>query len=184
MFKVGVYLLTIDQKQQRVDDSERCLQLFQRKKKKKKEFLRKYVTMDETYIQYFPLKSNGPSTEWTAAGESCSKRPNTPTSADNVFASVFWDTQGILLIDYLEKGRTVTSDYYTALLVRLKEEITKNRSQMKNKKCTFTKIKHRVTSRSQRWQNYMNCFCTDHNLKIWLLATAGCLQTSKEIWLQ
>ena len=38
-------LLPIDQKQQRVDDSERCFQLFQRNKK---EFLRKYVTMDET----------------------------------------------------------------------------------------------------------------------------------------
>ena len=41
------HLPTIDQKQKRVDDSERCFQLFQRNKK---EFLRKYVTMDETWI--------------------------------------------------------------------------------------------------------------------------------------
>ena len=33
--------------------------------------------------------------------------------------------QGILLIDYLEKGRTVNSEYYIALLVLLKEEIAK-----------------------------------------------------------
>ena len=38
-------LLTVDQKQQRVDHSEDCLQQFQRNKK---EFLRKNVTMDET----------------------------------------------------------------------------------------------------------------------------------------
>ena len=36
-------LLTIDQKQQHVDDSERCLQLLQWNKNK---FLRRYVTMD------------------------------------------------------------------------------------------------------------------------------------------
>ena len=38
-------LLTVDQKHQRVNDSERILQLFHLIKK---EFLRKYVTMDET----------------------------------------------------------------------------------------------------------------------------------------
>ena len=38
-------LLTVDQNQQHVDDSKRCLQPFQRNKK---EFLHKYVTRDET----------------------------------------------------------------------------------------------------------------------------------------
>ena len=36
-------LLTPDQKQQRIDDSEACLALFNRDKK---DFLRRYVTMD------------------------------------------------------------------------------------------------------------------------------------------
>ena len=67
-------LLTVDQKQQHVDDSERCLQLFQRNKK---EFLRKYVTMDEIWIHHFTLDSNRQSAEWTTAGESRPKRPKT-----------------------------------------------------------------------------------------------------------
>ena len=67
MFKVGARLLTVDQKQQRVDDSERYLQLFQRNKK---EFLRKYVTMDKTWIHHSTRESNRLSAEWTAAGES------------------------------------------------------------------------------------------------------------------
>ena len=37
--------LTPDQKQQRFEDSERCWELF---KRGKKDFLRRYVTMDET----------------------------------------------------------------------------------------------------------------------------------------
>ena len=42
---------SINPKQQCVDDSERCFQLFQRNKKK---FLRKYLTMDETWTYHFP----------------------------------------------------------------------------------------------------------------------------------
>ena len=42
-------LLTVDQKQQRVDDSERCFRLFQGDKK---DFLMRYVIMDETRIHH------------------------------------------------------------------------------------------------------------------------------------
>ena len=48
-------LLTVNQKQQSVNNSECCLQLFQGNKK---QFLRKYVTMDETWIHYFTPESN------------------------------------------------------------------------------------------------------------------------------
>ena len=34
------------------------------------------------------------------------------TSAGRVLASIFWNTQGILSLDYLEKGRTINSEYY------------------------------------------------------------------------
>ena len=59
------------------------------------------------------------------------------TSADKVLASIFWDEQGILFINYLEKERTINSEYCVALLVHLKEEITKQRPQMKKKKVLF-----------------------------------------------
>ena len=81
--------------------------------------------MDETWIHHFTLESNQQSAEGTAAGESHPKQPKMQTSADKVLASVFWDVQGILFIDYLEKGRTINSEYYISLLVHLKEEISK-----------------------------------------------------------
>ena len=55
-----MHLLTVDQKQQRIDDSEHCLQLFHWNKK---EFLHKYGTMDETWIHHFTPESNGQSAE-------------------------------------------------------------------------------------------------------------------------
>ena len=85
-------LLTLDQKQQRVEDSEHCLELF---KRGKKDSVRRYVTMDETWIHHYTPETKRSSAEWTAAGESHPKRPKT--------------TQ---FIDYLEKGKTINSDYY------------------------------------------------------------------------
>ena len=52
-------------------------------------------------------------------------------------ASVFWDMQGILLIDFLPKGQTINSDYYIALLDRLKDAIKKKRPHMAKKKPLF-----------------------------------------------
>jgi hypothetical protein len=37
-------------------------------------------------------------------------------------ASVFWDAEGILFIDYLEKGKKITGEYYSNLLTRLNKK--------------------------------------------------------------
>lgn len=127
-------LLTTDQKEQRINDSERCLALMNHNKK---DFLRRYVTMDETWIHHFTPESNRQSAEWRAAGESRPKRPKTQKSAGKVMASIFWDAHGILFIDYLEKGQNINSDYYMCLLERLKYEIADKRPQMNKKKVVF-----------------------------------------------
>ena len=94
----------------------------------------RYVTRDETWIHHYTPESNRQSAEWTAKGENRPKRLKTQMSAGKVLASVFWDAHGILFIDYLEKGETINSEYYLALLVSLKEEFAKKRPQMKKKK--------------------------------------------------
>jgi hypothetical protein len=42
-------------------------------------------------------------------------------SAAKVITSIFLDQYGILLIDYLPKGQTIKAEYYSSLLVQLKE---------------------------------------------------------------
>ena len=116
-----------DQKQQCAEDSERCLEQF---KRDKKDFLRRYVTMDETWIHHYTPETKRSSGEWTAAGENRLKRPKTQPWASKVMASAFWDAHGILFIDYLEKGKTTNSDYYMALLDGLSAEIKKKRPHM------------------------------------------------------
>ena len=51
--------------------------------------------------------------------------------------SVFWDGKGIIYIDYLEKGKTINSEYYIALLERLKTEVAKKRPHLARKKIPF-----------------------------------------------
>ena len=42
-------------------------------------------------------------------------------------ATIFWDTKGILLIDYLDKGQTITGEYYASLLRQLRIKIKSKR---------------------------------------------------------
>ena len=100
----------------------------------KKDFLHRYVTMDETWIHHYRPETKKSSAEWTAPGDSRLKRPITQQWAGKVMASVFWDAQ---FIDYFEKGKTIHGDYYMALLGRLSAEIKRKRPDMQKKKVLF-----------------------------------------------
>jgi Transposase. len=52
-------------------------------------------------------------------------------------ATVFWDSQGVIYIDYLKKGKTVTGLYYAKLLGRFDAELQKKRPYLAKKKVFF-----------------------------------------------
>ena len=52
-------------------------------------------------------------------------------------ASVFWDYKGILLIDYLQKGKIMNSEYYCNLLDQLNLKIREKRPGLQQKKLFF-----------------------------------------------
>ena len=54
-------------------------------------------------------------------------------------ASVFWDAHGNLFINYLEKDKTINSDYYMVLLDQLSSEIKKKQPHMQKKQCCSSK---------------------------------------------
>ncbi|XP_039309549.1 protein GVQW3-like [Solenopsis invicta] len=104
-------LLTPDNKRNRETTSEQCLTLF---KRNPKEFLRRFVTVDETWIHWYTPETKEQLKQWTSPGERAPKKAR--LSAGKVMATVFWDLQGVIYIDYLEKGKTVTGLYYAELL--------------------------------------------------------------------
>jgi len=123
-------LLTADQKCTRMKISEQCLERFN---KNKTEFVHRFITMDETWIHHYTPESKQQSKQWTEAGCSAPKKTMSVPSAGKVMASVFWDAEGILFVDYLEKGKTITREYYSNLLTRLDKKIREKRPGLQKK---------------------------------------------------
>ena len=100
--------LTINQKQQCIDDSELCLKLFNRNKPK---FLCRSVTTYERWYHHFTLESKQQLAEWTARAKPTRKRGIMQRPAGKVMGSIFWDARGIKFIGYLEKRKNINNDY-------------------------------------------------------------------------
>jgi hypothetical protein len=92
--------------------SEQCLERFN---KNKTDFVHRFITVDETWIHHYTPESKQQSEQWTEAGCSAPKNTRSVPSTGKVMALVFWDAEGILFIDYFEKGKTITGEYYSNL---------------------------------------------------------------------
>jgi len=59
--------------------------------------------------------------DWRHSGSPHPKKFGVQKSAGKVLTSIFWNQDGIFLIDYLPKGQTINAEYYSFLLVQLKD---------------------------------------------------------------
>jgi len=76
------------------------------------------VTMDETWLYHYAPETKQQSMQWRRHSVSpCPQNFRVQKSAAKVLASIFWDQDSILLIDYLPKGQTINAEYYLSLLV-------------------------------------------------------------------
>jgi len=75
--------------------------------------------------------------EWRQSGSHRPKKFRVQKSAGKVLASIFWDQDGILLIDYLQKGQTINCEYYSTLLVQLKGILKEKRRGKFTKEVLF-----------------------------------------------
>lgn len=71
--------------------------------------------------------------------ESVPKKAKTISSAGKVMAAVFFffGFQGVILIEYLEKGKTIAGNYHATLLDQLKEELKQKRPRLVCKNVLF-----------------------------------------------
>jgi len=83
--------------------------------------------MDETWLYYYDPETKQLSMEWRYSGSPHPKKFRVQKSAGKVLASIIWDQDGILLIDYLRKGQTINVEYYLSLLVQLKDILKEKR---------------------------------------------------------
>jgi histone-lysine N-methyltransferase SETMAR len=127
-------LLTPDQMRKRVTSSEECLAIL---KRNPTDFWRRFVTVDAAWTHHYTPETKEQSKQWTSPGESAPKKAKTIPSAGKVMATVFWDSQGVIHLDYLEKGRTITGQYYSDLLTRFDLVLKERRPRLQRKKVLF-----------------------------------------------
>lgn len=120
-------LLTPEQKRTRCTMSKDNLQLFEADKGN---FLARFITMDESWVHHYQPETKEQSKQWKHTSSPTPKKAKVIPSAGKVMASVFWDSQGVILIEYLQQGQTVTGQYYSGQLRRLREAIKEKRPGM------------------------------------------------------
>jgi len=59
--------------------------------------------------------------EWRHSGSPRPKRFRVQKSTGKVLVSIFWHQEDIIRIDYLQRGQTINAEYYSSLLVQLKD---------------------------------------------------------------
>jgi len=85
-------------------------------------------------------------------------------SAGKILASIFWDQDGILLIDYLSKGQTINAEYYSSLLVQLKDILKEKCCRKVTKGVLFlhnNALSHRALA-TQKKLAYLSFQCLDY----------------------
>jgi len=155
--------LNAHQKHQWYQLSEQLMEFFRRYPN---DFLSRLVNMDETWLYHYDPETKQQSMEWRHSGSPCPQKFQVHKTAEKVIASIFWDQEGILLIDYLPKGQTTNAEYYSSLLVQLKD-ILKEKCQSCRKVIKGVLVLHNNTPThrafaTQKKLPYLGFQCLDH----------------------
>ena len=99
-------------------------------------------------------------------------------SAGKVLASIVWDQDGILHINYVTNGRTINAEYYSSLLVKFKDFWRKNAAGRSSRGSRLCTTMLRLTGHLQprrNWPTWASIVLITHPiLQIWPRWTATC----------
>lgn len=113
-------MLTAPQKQVRVECCKEFLELCG---EDPSIIFNRLVTGDETWVHHYDPESKQESMQWIEKGAQPPKKFKVIPSAGKIMATVFWDSKGILLIEYTKKGESITAASYATTLRNLREAI-------------------------------------------------------------
>ena len=122
------------------------------------------MTVDETWLYHYDPETKQQSVEWRHSGSSRPKKFQVQKFTGKVLSSIFWDQDCILLIDYLPKGQTINAEYYSSLLVQLKDILKEKRRGKVTKGVLFLHDNapaHQALA-TQKKLAYVSFQCLDH----------------------
>lgn len=90
-------------------------------------FFSRIVTGDETWIYHWDPETKQESMQWKHAASPPPRKFKTQPSAGKMMATVFWDTEGVLLVEYMPNKTTITGASYAETLTNLRRAIKEKR---------------------------------------------------------
>ena len=121
-------ILTNDQKRTKLDTSRYLLSRYENDPTN---FIELVVTQNETCSHHFYPGSKMQSKQWKHTGSPSPKKFKRYHPAGKVMASIFWDSQGVIMINYLEQDRMINGAYHTGDFRQLRQEIVRKRRDLR-----------------------------------------------------
>ena len=90
------------------------------------------VTGDESWAHYYEPETKRQSMQWHHLGSPSPKKFKLAPSAGKVMITVFWDSHGVILLDFLPKGETINSARYQETLKKLARALRLKRPNLQN----------------------------------------------------
>ena len=112
--------LKMQDHQQRVESSQELLEVYNANPE---DFHTRLVTGNETWLHHWDPDTKKESMQWKHPGSPTPKKFRTQPSASKVMATVFWDSKGIILIDYKPAGTSITGEYCANVIKQLRVAI-------------------------------------------------------------
>jgi histone-lysine N-methyltransferase SETMAR len=81
--------------------------------------LNRNVTGDELRVQHYQPESTRASMQWQLPSSPLTKKFKVTPSTVKVMLTVFWDTQGLLLVYFQKRSENVNSTSYREVLLKL-----------------------------------------------------------------
>ena len=119
-------VLTEDQKANRVNISQELLH----RVSVEENFLKTIVTGDEIWVYGYDIETKAQSSQWVGQGSPRPKKARMSRPDMNVMLLVFFDWQGIIHHEFDPRGQRVNTEFYVAVLKRLREAVRRKRPQL------------------------------------------------------
>ena len=120
-------MLTEEHKEKRVASA---LTFLTRYHEEGDEMLNHIVTGDETWVSHVTPESKQQSSQWKHIASPRVKKFKQTISTRKMMCTVFWDRQGVLLVEFMVRGTTINSAAYCETLKKLRREIQNKRRGM------------------------------------------------------
>ena len=104
-----------------------CSELLERFDAEEKAFLSRIVTGDETLAHHYKPETKRQSMEWHHPQSPRKKKFKTTPSAGKLMVTVFWDMDGVNLVDVMTRGETINSNAHIRTLQKLKQRYRRGR---------------------------------------------------------